>query len=250
MTSRSLLGDKNQKKHIILTLTNYGNKGSTMQQEVFLNLKKIPFFSDLPDEELNSLAAKAKSVNFSKQAIIITEGDVTSSLYIILSGKVRVFSSDEKSKEVTLMIQESGSYFGELALLGDEPRSASVETLEKTACGIISKDDFKYWLASHPDVAIGLLRVLAKKIRQLTEKVKQMALSNVYERTIKVLQDMATQEGDIFVIHNRPSQQELANMVGSSREMINKIMKELTIGGYMVIKDKTLKIEKKLPLSW
>jgi CRP/FNR family transcriptional regulator, cyclic AMP receptor protein len=221
-----------------------------MQQEVFLNLKKIPLLSKLPDEALNALAAKAKSVKFPKQAIIITEGDETSSLYIILSGKVRVFSSDEKSKEVTLIIQESGSYFGELALLGDEPRSASVEALEKTACGIISKDDFKYWLASHPDVAIGLLRVLAKKIRQLTEKVKQMALSNVYERTIKVLQDMATQEGDIFVIHNRPTQQELANMVGSSREMINKIMKELTKGGYMVIKDKTLRIEKKLPLSW
>jgi CRP/FNR family transcriptional regulator, cyclic AMP receptor protein len=221
-----------------------------MQQEVFLNLKKIPLLSKLPDEALNALAAKSKSVKFPKQAIIITEGDETSSLYIILSGKVRVFSSDEKSKEVTLIIQESGSYFGELALLGDEPRSASVETLEKTACGIISKDDFKYWLASHPDVAIGLLRVLAEKIRQLTEKVKQMALSNVYERTIKVLQDMATQEGDIFVIHNRPTQQELANMVGSSREMINKIMKELTKGGYMVIKDKTLRIEKKLPLSW
>ncbi|CAA9889949.1 Crp/Fnr family transcriptional regulator [Candidatus Methylobacter favarea] len=221
-----------------------------MQQEVFLSLKKIPFLSRLPDEALNALAAKAKSVKFPKQAVIISEGDESSSLYIILAGKVRVFSSDEKSKEVTLLIQEAGSCFGELALLGDEPRSASVETLEKTVCGIISKDDFKYWLASHPDVAIGLIRALSEKIRQLTEKVKQMALSNVYERTIKVLQDMATQEGDIFIIHNKPTQQELANMVGSSREMINKIMRELTKGGYVVIKDKTLRIENKLPASW
>jgi CRP/FNR family cyclic AMP-dependent transcriptional regulator len=221
-----------------------------MQQEVFLGLKKIPFLSTLPNEALTALAAKAKSVKFPKQAAIISEGDETSSLYIILSGKVRVFSSDEKSKEVTLLIQESGSYFGELALLGDEPRSASVETLEKTVCGIISKNDFKYWLASHPDVAIGLLRDLSEKVRHLTEKVKQMALSNVYERTIKVLQDMANKEGDIFVIHNRPTQQELANMIGSSREMVNKIMKELTKGGYVVIKDKTLRIENKLPASW
>ena len=221
-----------------------------MQQEIFLNLKKIPLLSRLPDEALNALAAKAKSVKFPKQAIIITEGDETSSLYIILSGKVRVFSSDEKSKEVTLLIQESGSYFGELALLGDEPRSASVETLEKTVCGIISKNDFKYWLVSHPDVAMGLLSELSEKIRHLTEKVKQMALSNVYERTIKVLQDMAIKEGDIFVIDNKPTQQELANMVGSSREMINKVMKELTKGGYIVIKDKTLRIENKPPASW
>jgi CRP/FNR family transcriptional regulator, cyclic AMP receptor protein len=221
-----------------------------MQQEVFLSLKKIPFLSKLPDEELNALAAKAKSVKFPKQATIITEGDETSSLYIILFGKVRVFSSDEKSKEVTLLIQESGSCFGELALLGDGPRSASVETLEKTVCGIISKHDFKYWLVSHPDAAIGLLCNLSEKIRHLTEKVKQMALSNVYERTIKVLQDMANKEGDIFVIYNKPTQQELANMVGSSREMINKIMKELTKGGYVVIKDKTLRIENKPPAYW
>ena len=221
-----------------------------MQQDVLLNLKKIPFLSRRPDEELNALAAKTKSVKFPKQATIFMEGDETSSLYIILSGKVRVFSSDEKSKEVTLLIQESGSYFGELALLGDEPRSASVETLERTVCGIISKDDFKCWLASHPDVAIGLLCDLSEKVRHLTEKVKQMALSNVYERTIKVLQEMANKEGDIFVIHNRPTQQELANMVGSSREMINKIMKELTKGGYVVINDKTLRIEKKPPASW
>jgi len=221
-----------------------------MQQEVFLSLKKILLLSKLPDEALNALAAKAKSVKFPKQAIIITEGDETSSLYIILSGKVRVFSSDEKSKEVTLLVQESGSYFGELALLGDEPRSASVETLEKTVCGIISKDDFKSWLVSHPDVAMGLLSELSEKIRHLTEKVKQMALSNVYERTIKVLQDMAIKEGDIFVIDNKPTQQELANMVGSSREMINKVMKELTKGGYVVIKDKTLRIENKPPASW
>jgi CRP/FNR family cyclic AMP-dependent transcriptional regulator len=95
-----------------------------------------------------------------------------------------------------------------------------------------------------------LLRELSEKIRHLTEKVKQMALSNVYERTIKVLQDMANKEGDIFVIYNKPTQQELANMVGSSREMINKIMKELTKGGYIVIKDKTLRIENKPPASW
>lgn len=221
-----------------------------MQQEVFSSLKKIPFLSKLPDEALNALAAKAKLVKFPKQAVIISEGDETSSLYIILSGKVRVFSSDEKSKEVTLLVQESGSYFGELALLADEPRSASVETLEKTICGIISKNDFKYWLTSHPDVAIGLLSDLSAKIRHLTEKVKQMALSNVYERTIKVLQDIAIKKGDIFVIDNKPTQQELANMVGSSREMINKVMKELTKGGYIVIKGKTLRIENKPPASW
>lgn len=221
-----------------------------MQPEIFSALKKISFLAMLPDETLETLASKAKTAKFPKQATIITEGDETSSLYIILSGKVRVFSSDDKSKEVTLLIQEAGSHFGELALLTDEPRSATVVTLEKTVCGVISKGDFINWLTLHPDVAIALLGVLSEKIRYLTEKVKQMALSNVYERTIKVLYEMARKEGEIFVIHDRPTQQELATMVGASREMVNKIMHELTKGAYIVIQDKTLRIERSLPASW
>lgn len=221
-----------------------------MQQEVFLSLKKIPLLEKLPDEALNALAAKAKAIKFAKQAVIISEGDKGNSLYIILSGKVRVFSSDDKSKEVTLLIQGAGSYFGELALLGDEPRSASIEALEKTVCATLTKSEFKAWLLVYPEVAIGLLSDLSDKIRYLTEKVKQLALSNVYERTIKVLQEMAVQEGEVWVVANKPTQQELANMVGSSREMVNKVMKELTKGGYVVIKDKTLRIENKPPASW
>ncbi len=221
-----------------------------MQQEVFSSLKNISFLAKVPDDAVADLAAKAKMVKFPKQAVIISEGDEGNSLYVIISGKVRVYTSDEKSKEVTLSVQEFGSCFGELALLCDEPRSASVESLEKTVCGMISRDDFKIWLAGHPEAVTELLRQLSEKVMVLTERVKQMALSNVYERTIKVLQDMADQEDGVSVIHNRPTQQELANMVGSSREMINKIMKELTKGGYIVVQDKTLRIENKPPACW
>jgi CRP/FNR family cyclic AMP-dependent transcriptional regulator len=221
-----------------------------MQSEVFSGLKKIPFLAQLPDDALQNLASKAKPAKFPKQETIIAEGDETHSLYIVLSGKVRVFSSDNKSKEVTLLIQEAGSCFGEIALLSDEPRSASVVTLEKTLCGVISKNDFIQWLTLHPDVSIKLLSVLSEKIRSLTQKVKQLALSNVYERTIKVLNEMARPQGDTLIIDARPTQYELATMVGSSREMINKIMQELVKGGYIVLEEKSLIIEKKLPASW
>jgi CRP/FNR family cyclic AMP-dependent transcriptional regulator len=221
-----------------------------MPQEIFPALKKIHFLANLPDETLESLAAKAKSVKFPKQAIIITESDETGSLYIILSGKVRVFSSDEKGKEVTLLIQEAGTHFGELALLSDKTRSASVIALQTTVCGVISKEDFINWLTLHPGAAISMLGALSEKIRYLTEKVKHLALSNVYERTIKQLYEMAHKEGDILVIYDMPSQQELANMVGSSREMINKVMQELTKGAYITIQGKILRIERTLPASW
>lgn len=221
-----------------------------MQQEVFLGLKKIPFLAQQPDEALRLLATKAKPATFAKQATIVTEGDETTSLYIVLSGKVRVFSSGDKSKEVTLMVQEAGSCFGEIALLSDEPRSASVSALEKTQCGVISKNDFIQWLIAHPEVAISLLGVLSEKVRSLTQKIKHLALSNVYERTIKVLLDMAQPQGDALIIEARPTQQQLATIVGASREMINKVMQELIKGGYVVLDEKSLLIVKKFPSSW
>ena len=221
-----------------------------MQENVFSAIKEIPILSQLSDDALEALASRAKKCQFPKHTHIISEGDESSSLYILLSGKVRVFSSDQDGKEVTLLIQTPVSYFGELALLSDEPRSASVTSLEKTTCAVISRSDFQQWLKSKPEAALGLIQDLAATVRRLTDKVKQLALSNVYERTVQVLQDLAVEEQGVFVIYNRPTQQELANMVGASREMINKIIKELTKGGYVVIQDKTLRIEKKLPAAW
>ncbi len=221
-----------------------------MKNEIYIGLKKIPFLAHVSDDAIKELAEHANLSVFHKRTFIITEGDDTNCLYILISGKVRVFSSDDDGKEVTLFTQEAGSYFGELALLGDEPRSASVVTLEKTTCGVIAKPDFKAWLAKHPDVAFNLIHDLSHKVVQVSGKIKQLALLNVYERTIRTLLDLAIVKDGVAIIPERPTQQELANMVGASREMVNKIMKELTKGEYIAIKDNTLTIEKKLPASW
>ncbi len=221
-----------------------------MQEDVFLGLREIPFLSELSDELITELAGLAKKSTFPKQSFIITENDESNSLYILLSGRVRVFSSDEQGKEVTLLVQTPVSYFGELALLCDEPRSASVIAVENTTCATITQSVFRNWLTNQPDVSFGLIQDLAGTVRRLTDKVKQLALSNVYERTIQVLQEMSVPEGNVRIIDKKPTQQELANLVGSSREMVNKIMKELTKGGYIVIQGKRLTIEKKLPASW
>lgn len=221
-----------------------------MQNEIFRGLKKVPFLSQESDESIEELSEHAKMARFAKRTFIITEGEDTDCLYILLSGKVRVFSSDDEGKEVTLFIQETSSYFGELALLGNEPRSASVMALEKTTCGVISKADFKIWLVKHPDVAFNLIHDLSHKVVQVSGKIKQLALLNVYERTIRTLLDLATEKNGVSVITEKPTQQELANMVGASREMVNKIMKELTKGEYIAINEKSLTIEKKLPASW
>lgn len=221
-----------------------------MHEEVFSGLKTIPFFSELPNDAVSELVMHAKKNNYTKRSFIVSEGDETSSLYILLSGKVRVFSCDAQGKEVTLLVQTPVSYFGELALLSNEPRSASVVAMENTSCAVISQADFKQWLLGHPEMAFVFIQDLASTVRRLTNKVKQLALLNVYERTIQALQDMSIQQDDYYVIDNMPTQQELANTVGASREMVNKIMKELSKGGYIVSEGKKLRIKRKIPASW
>jgi len=218
-----------------------------MPQEVLSNLAKISFLANQSETALNLLAAKAKKTKFQKRAFIILEGDRSDALYIVLSGKVRIFRADENSKEVTLMTQEAGTCFGILALLSDHVRSATAEALEPTECAIISKADFMHWLDAHPAVAIELLGVLSEKIRSLTDKVKELTLSNAYERTVKMLLQLATKEGDYLVIHNKPTQENLANMVGVGRETIAKFLHGLTEGGYLVMEGKSIKIKKKMP---
>lgn len=221
-----------------------------MDTNLYEALGSIPIFSQLSDDALRSLASHASVKTYPKNAIVINEGDESASFHFILSGTVRVYLSDENGKELTLNIDGPGKYFGELALLDDAPRSASVITCEKTTCGIISKVDFRAWLTKTPDAPFGIICGLVRKVRTLTDKVRSLALSDVYGRLVIELQNMAEENGDKKVIKNRPTQQDLANMIGASREMVSKIFKELIKGDYITLDGKELSINKKLPSSW
>lgn len=222
-----------------------------MLQETLLGLKRIPYFADIPDDILTKLAEAAIRRSFPKNSVILHEGDEAGPLFIVLSGRVRAYLCNDAGKEVTLSLQGPASYFGELSLLDDQPRSASVMTLEPTVCALIPKPVFTQWLQEHPvEAGLGLMRGLTRRIRQLTENVRGLALSDVYGRLIKILQEMAVEENGEWVIHNRLSQQELANMVGSSREMISKLMKDLSSGGYLTVAGKSIWIHRRLPTCW
>lgn len=219
-------------------------------ENVLAGLSQIPIFADVAPEVLAALADKAMLRTYSKQTVIINEGDEAGPLFIILSGKIRVFLGDSLGKEVTLSVQEQGSYFGELSLLDDEPRSASVMTLDKTVCGVISKAEFRKWLAEHPDVGQSLIKGLTRRIRILTESVRGLALCDVYGRLSRLLYSLTEAGSDPPTIRDRPSHQELANRIGSSREMVSKIMKDLLNGGYLSLEGRSLSIRRKLPAFW
>lgn len=209
-----------------------------------------PLFPELTSERLEQVAEHGTVRTYPKNAVLIHEGDLSDSLYVILKGKVKVYASDEDGKEIILNIQGPGEYFGELALIDAAPRSASVMTMEPSKLAVVSRADFENFLTLHPSVAIELIRSLAQRVRSLTESVKSLALLDVYGRVARTLLDLATEEEGEVAVRQRLTHQDIANMVGASREMVSRIMKDLINGGYIRIEDRQIVIRQKLPPGW
>jgi CRP/FNR family transcriptional regulator, cyclic AMP receptor protein len=199
--------------------------------------------------ELRDFAQHAVARTYPKNTVVVSEGDRTDSLYIVVSGRVKVYVSDEKGKEIVLSESGPGEYFGEM-VLDEGPRSASVMTLEPTQFLIVPKEDFQEFLAKSPDFALHLILKLIKRIRALTNDVKSLALMDVYGRVARLLLDLAKDRDGVLVIEDRPTQQEMANRIGASREMISRILSDLTRGGYIVAEGDRITIAKSLPRAW
>jgi CRP/FNR family transcriptional regulator, cyclic AMP receptor protein len=214
-----------------------------------VDLKKIPQFRGLTEDELHALAAKAVTKSFAKNAIVINEGEFTRSLYVILAGKVKVYLNDEHGKELVLDIKGPGEYFGEM-VLDEGPRSASVMTLEPCQFAVISMADFKAALSEQPEIALQVIMNLIHMSRGLNEHVRSLALLDVYGRVARMLLDLAVDQGGNHVITEKLTQQELASRVGTSREVINRILRDLTTGGYIRTEEKRITILKRLPSKY
>jgi len=206
--------------------------------------------SELGVLDVEKLLNHSNTKTYPANTIIINEGDESNSFYIIKEGKVKVFVSDEDGKEVILNILEKDQYFGELALLDDQPRSASVITARKSILYVISKSDFIGFVKSEPVIAFNLIRSLTRQIRSLTLNVKSLALMDVYGRVAHTLLDLSKEVDGRLVIEQKLTQQEIANMVGSSREMVSRILTDLTRGGYISVEKKLFTINEKLPARW
>ena len=210
-------------------------------------LEDVAIFSGLSKDDLELLEHHMVTRSFQKNTIIINEGDEANSFFIIIKGAVKVFLSNEEGKEIIINAQGAGDHFGELALLDDAPRSASVITTEKSTIGVIAKEDFHKVLAKNTDLSLNLIRELTRRVRLLSDNIRSLALMDVYGRVAKILLDMAQEEDGIMVINKRPTQQDIANHIGASREMVARILKDLTTGNYITIDGRRLIINEKLP---
>lgn len=204
----------------------------------------------LPPALLDSLARCGNNRSYPAQAILIHEGDDSGSIYIVLAGRLKVYSAADNGRVIVLAELGPGDYMGELSLDGAR-RSVSVQAMEATRCCVVRGDDLRQFIAEHPEFAWHLTTKLMRMVRRLTEQVKSLALQDVYGRIARLLTESSDLEQGQRVVRRKLTQQDIADRVGSSREMVNRVMKELTRGGYVAINDAhRLVIRRTLPPAW
>ncbi len=196
-------------------------------------LKAVPLFASLPEEQLRMLATVVTRRSAPRSSTIMAAGDATDSLFIVLSGRLKVMMSDSDGKEVILAILGPGEFFGEMGLIDDEPRSASVVTLEPCELLSVAKRDFRKCMAENFEMSMAVMRGLVRRLREADRKIGSLALLDVYGRVSRLLLDMAETVNGEKIVTKRLPKQDIAKMIGASREMVSRVMKDLQVGGYI-----------------
>ena len=213
-------------------------------------MRREPVTTDvLQDDVLKAVAARGGVRSYPRNSVIINEGERSDTFFIILSGRVKVYGSDESGREVVYGVHGPGEYVGEMALDGGV-RTASVVTIEETSCSVVSGAELKDFIANHPEFALNLSHKLIRRARESTESVKNLALLDVYGRICVLLTTLAEESNGNLQVRDKLTQQDIADRVGSSREMVSRIFKELMSGGYVSQDSGHWIILKKLPARW
>lgn len=209
-------------------------------------LRNIPLFSSLKDEELEAIKRVSVTKSFPRDKIILLEDEEGDTLFIILKGKAKVANFSEGGKEVIFSILGEGDFFGEMSLLDGKPRSASVISIDETEMQLIRRANFYQLLEGYPRISMKLLEELASRIRKADDRIESLALLDVSGRVAGILLQLAEErgerEGNRVVIKSRPTHQELANMVGTTRETVTRVLKQLETRRYIQMAGKDVTI--------
>jgi CRP/FNR family transcriptional regulator, cyclic AMP receptor protein len=205
-----------------------------------------------PSDHVAALAALGVRRRYPKGVLLMQEGDFGDIIYVMQRGRAKVFATDDDQREIIYGTIEPGEYFGELSLDGGL-RSASVITLDECECSIVTQVTLRQYVLEHPDFAFELIDRIIARARLATQAVRDMALLDVYGRLSRLLENMAAPAPD--AAGERPivetiTQQEIANRVGSSREMVSRIIKDLERGGYLALRQRHIVLLKKLPAKY
>ncbi len=221
--------------------------------EIELFIEKVPLFSGLPLDERSAIAKSMILRPFNQDETIVFENDdKNQSIFIIVSGSVNVVIYTSEGKQTVLASLIKGDFFGEMALLDGEPRSASVIAAKACTLLILYRRDFLATLESYPQIAIQMLIELSKRLRKSNRHITTLSLMSVYGRVADVLLTLGKEKGkrvgNMILIPSRPTHQEIADMSGTTRETVSRIISQLVKKRYITIDRKRLVIldEKKL----
>ncbi len=194
-------------------------------------LKTFPLFQGLPDATLSAVAQSAVMRRFPRGHAVVHAGDRTDYVYFVLTGSLKVVVSDENGREVILSILGQGELFGEMGIFGEHPRSASVVSVMPADLIMVSKNDFRHLMHDNFEVAWRMMCNLADRLRNADRKIESLALMDVYGRVARLLIEMSEEVNGQSLVVSKITKQDIAKMIGASREMVSRVMKDLSRQG-------------------
>lgn len=204
-------------------------------------IRRVPLFSMLTPTQAESLAESVSKKRLKRGEVLVEQGKKSNSLYIILSGRARVVMTDSKGREVILATLKSGDYVGEMSLIDREPHSATVIADLQVDVLLLGREDFLRCLSENSAMSFAVMHGLVQRLRKASENIGSLALVGVYGRVAKVLLDSALpDDAGGLLIRDKVSRQDIAKMVGASREMVSRVMKDFDEQGFIRLLDNGL----------
>ena len=203
-------------------------------------LKSMPMFAAFGEDQLRMLISMVSRRAVPRGSVVVTEGDQTDFLYVVITGRLKVMMGEANGKEVILGILGPGEFFGEMGLIDDGPRSASVVAIEPCELLLLTRRDFKRCMAESYETAMAVMRVLVRRLRAADRKIASLAMLDVYGRVARLLLDMSEDVGGQRVVTKRLPKQDIAKMIGASREMVSMVMRDLEHSGYFEVRGSTI----------
>jgi CRP-like cAMP-binding protein len=190
-------------------------------------IRRVPLFSMLTNEQAQGIADSVVKRRFRRGELVIEAGRKSNALFILLTGRARVIAADARGREVILAVLQAGDYVGEMSLIDNEPHSATVRAEVQSDMLVLGRPEFARCLPENSSLSYAIMRGLVQRLRNADRQIESLALLDVYGRVARSLLDMAEPVGEAKVIRGKVSRQDLAKIVGASREMVSRVMKDL-----------------------
>lgn len=210
-------------------------------------LRKVPLFADLSEAEIGRIAEATRERSYPRNSVILFEDDPGDALYVVVTGLVKVVLIGEDGREVILSVLKEGDFFGEMALIDDEPRSAHVIAMEDANLLVLRREDFHQRVREVPTISVSLLRTLSRRLREADEKIGGLVLLDVNGRVAKLLLRLADEQDGVHITR-RITHHTIAQMVGSSRETVSRTIRDLADRGLIEVSRKAIAIKNRAAL--